>query len=122
MWDAAIAAAPWSPPPVWIHGDLHPANLIATDGELGAVVDFGDVCAGDPATDLAGAWMLLPEESIDLLLETYGDRDADLVTLALGWAVRFGLFFIEIGRGDRPTYRAVGLATLRRAVASHSLR
>ena len=122
VWDAAIAAVPWSPPPVWIHGDLHPANLIATDRELGAVVDFGDVCAGDPATDLAGAWMLLPEESIDLLLETYGDRDADLIARALGWAVLFGLFFLEIGRGDRPTYRAVGLATLRRAVAGHSLR
>jgi aminoglycoside phosphotransferase (APT) family kinase protein len=122
VWDAAIAAAPWSLPPVWIHGDLHPVNLIATDGELGAVVDFGDVCAGDPATDLAGAWTLLPEESIDLLLETYGDRDADLIARALGWAVLFGLFFLEIGRGDRPTYRAVGLATLRRAVASHSLR
>ena len=88
------------------------------DGELRAVVDFGDMCAGDPATDLAAAWMLPPEESIDLFLESYADHDVDLVTRALGWAVLFGLFFLEIGLGARPTYRAVGLATLRRAIES----
>jgi len=118
VWDAAIDAASWSLPPVWIHGDPHPANLIALEGELCAVVDFGDMCAGDPASDLATAWMLLPEESLELFLESYAYHDVDLVTRALGWAVLFGLFFLEIGLGARPTYRAVGLATLRRAIES----
>jgi hypothetical protein len=60
----------------------------------------------------------LPEESIELFLESYADHDVDLVTRALGRAVLFGLFFLEIGLGARPTYRAVGLATLRRALES----
>lgn len=30
------------------------------DGELAGVIDFGDLAAGDPATDLAIGWMLLP--------------------------------------------------------------
>jgi len=121
VWDAAATEEPWSSPPVWLHGDLHPANLIAHNGELSAVVDFGDVCSGDPATDLAGAWMLLPETSVDLLLSTYGGADRRLVTRALGWAVLFGLFFLEIGLGARATYYDVGLATIRRVCeSSHS--
>ena len=47
----------WSGPPVWIHGDLHPCNLLVTDGRLSAVLDFGNLTAGDPATDLSVAWM-----------------------------------------------------------------
>ena len=44
---------------VWIHGDLHPGNLLVRDGRLSGVLDFGDVTAGDPATDLSVGWMLL---------------------------------------------------------------
>jgi aminoglycoside phosphotransferase (APT) family kinase protein len=30
--DAALAAAGYDGPPVWLHGDLHPANLLVNDG------------------------------------------------------------------------------------------
>ena len=33
--------------------------LPVCDGLLTGVIDFGDICAGDPATDLTAAWMLL---------------------------------------------------------------
>jgi aminoglycoside phosphotransferase (APT) family kinase protein len=52
--------AGWDGPPIWLHGDLHPFNLVVNQGRLSAVIDFGDLCAGDPATDLAVAWMLFP--------------------------------------------------------------
>ena len=45
----------WQGPPVWLHGDLHPANVVVSDGTLSGVIDFGELCAGDPATDLAAA-------------------------------------------------------------------
>ena len=52
----------WPGPPLWVHGDLHPANLLVTaDGTLRAVLDFGDVTAGDPAVDLATAWLTFDE-------------------------------------------------------------
>jgi aminoglycoside phosphotransferase (APT) family kinase protein len=58
VWDRALAASDWTGPPVWLHGDLHPHNLLlAPSGGLVAVVDFGDITAGDPATDLATAWL-----------------------------------------------------------------
>ena len=50
-------APPWQGPPVWVHGDLHPGNLLVQDGRLTAVIDFVDLTAGDPATDLASAWL-----------------------------------------------------------------
>jgi hypothetical protein len=41
----------WHGPPVWVHGDLHPGNLLAREGALHAVIDFGCVAVGEPAVD-----------------------------------------------------------------------
>src|SRR5215469_11158653 len=61
VWDDAVAAFEWQGPRVWVHGDLHPANVVIADGTLAGIVDFGALFAGDPAWDLAAAWLLLPE-------------------------------------------------------------
>ena len=53
--------AEWDGPALWVHGDLHSANLIVADGSISAVIDFGDLTSGDPAVDLAVAWMLFDE-------------------------------------------------------------
>lgn len=58
-WNASLEAPPWSGPPLWLHGDLHGHNLLADGGRLVAVIDFGDITGGDPATDLAVAHSLL---------------------------------------------------------------
>jgi len=59
-WDAALATPGLRRPAGVLHGDLHPANILVDDGQVSGVIDFGDITAGDPATDLAVAWMLLP--------------------------------------------------------------
>jgi aminoglycoside phosphotransferase (APT) family kinase protein len=59
-WEQAVSAPVWQGPPLWLHGDLHPANVVVRDGTLSGVIDFGELCAGDPATDLSAAWLLLP--------------------------------------------------------------
>ena len=58
VWEQALAVPPWEGPSVWLHGDLHPGNVLVCGGRVGAVLDFGDLTAGDPATDLSVAWML----------------------------------------------------------------
>lgn len=58
--DEAVAAPDGEDPPVWLHGDLHPAHVVVSDGALAGVIDFGDMCAGDPAVDLAAARVLGP--------------------------------------------------------------
>ncbi|MCC2322957.1 aminoglycoside phosphotransferase family protein [Cellulomonas xiejunii] len=55
--DAGLAAPAWDRDPVWVHGDPHPGNLVAAGGHLTGLIDFGDLCSGDPASDLATAWM-----------------------------------------------------------------
>jgi len=55
VWKAALASS-WSGPPVWVHGDISLGNLLVRQGRLAAVIDFGQLCAGDPACDLAIAW------------------------------------------------------------------
>ena len=40
-WEAALAAPPWSAAPAWLHGDLHPGNLLIDEGRLTGVLDWG---------------------------------------------------------------------------------
>ncbi len=57
-WQRAAAAPLWAGAPLWLHGDPHPMNLLlGADGALTGVLDFGDLCAGDPASDLSVAWL-----------------------------------------------------------------
>jgi aminoglycoside phosphotransferase (APT) family kinase protein len=117
IWETAVGAWRWDRPPTWLHGDLHPGNVLVAGGTLTAVVDFGDVCAGDPATDLAGAWLLLPARAVPDFAQAYGGVGPDLERRALGWAVLFALMLLDIGlAGARSTYAAVGRSALERVV------
>jgi hypothetical protein len=51
-WNAALQAPAWHGPPVWIHGDLLPGNLLVHSGRITAVIDFACLGVGDPACDL----------------------------------------------------------------------
>ena len=117
VWDRGLAADPWPGLPQWLHGDLHPGNLLVDDGTVTAVIDFGDLCAGDPATDLAGAWMFLPRSAMTVFESAYGGVDDRLERRSLAWAVLFALMLLEIGLGNRPDYETVGRVTLARAIS-----
>lgn len=116
VWDAAVGSCLHPGEPLWVHGDLHPANTLVDRGLLAAVIDFGDLCAGDPAVDIGAAWMSLPDGGMPAFWDAYGTPDADLVRRSMGWAVLFGLMLLEIGLEGRPTYADVGRATLDRMV------
>ena len=58
LWEAALSTT-WASPPVWVHGDVAPANLLLVDGRLKAVIDFGCAAVGDPACDTVIAWTFL---------------------------------------------------------------
>jgi aminoglycoside phosphotransferase (APT) family kinase protein len=60
VWDDALRAEPYAGPPVWVHGDLLPANVLLRSGSLDGVLDFGAAGVGDPAADLIAAWSILP--------------------------------------------------------------
>ncbi|QDV20367.1 Phosphotransferase enzyme family protein [Gimesia panareensis] len=99
---------------VWIHGDLHPRNVIIREGALVGLIDWGDLAAGDPATDLACVWLLLDEPARRTeFLETYG-AEAPLIQRALGWALHMGLALLDSGE---PRHVTLGEATLQRVLA-----
>ncbi|OKJ99098.1 aminoglycoside phosphotransferase family protein [Amycolatopsis sp. CB00013] len=124
IWEKALAAPAWDGAPIWLHGDLHAANVIVRDGTLAGVIDFGDLCSGDPATDLSAAWLLLPEGTANRFFEAYAVADEATVARARGWAVLRALHLIGIGRngrlgrpGGKPTWEPAARAALERASA-----
>jgi aminoglycoside phosphotransferase (APT) family kinase protein len=60
IWHVALHA-PLDVPPTWLHGDLHPRNVLVEHGVITGIIDWGDITAGDRATDLASIWMLFDE-------------------------------------------------------------
>jgi aminoglycoside phosphotransferase (APT) family kinase protein len=126
VWDGALAAPDWTGPAVWLHADLHPANLLTREGNFCGVVDFGDMCAGDPACDLAACWLLLPGDVIDRFHRSYSSA-ADTATLrrARGWAVIKALVCVLIGDagvhglpGGKATWGPPAHAALQRLTAT----
>ncbi len=67
LWDAAVTTV-WTAPPVWVHGDIAPGNMLfGGSGHLEALIDFGQTCIGDPACDLAFAWLSCSSHERDRL-------------------------------------------------------
>jgi len=116
-WADALLIEPWTGPPVWLHGDLHPANLLVHEGCLSAVIDFGDLTGGDPATDLSAAWMLFADEVRPSFREAagYGTDDACWAR-ARGWALSLAVAYLA-NSGDNPMMAGTGRRTLRAVLA-----
>lgn len=125
VWEEAVTAPGWEGPQVWLHGDLHPANVVVSDGTLSGVIDFGDMCVGDPAVDLAAAWVLLPAGAAARFFDAYAHVDAAMIRRARGLAALKSLVLILIGRagdqglpGGKPTWGPAGRAALDRVLTS----
>ncbi|MFC7545643.1 aminoglycoside phosphotransferase family protein [Plantactinospora sp. GCM10030261] len=126
VWHDAVSAPQWTGPALWLHGDLHPANVLTAAGTLCGVIDFGDLCAGDPAYDLAAGWLLLPDDTADLFLAACQPTpDVATVRRARGWAMARALGGILIGDagvhgrpGGKTTWGPPAHAALRRLVAT----
>jgi len=128
VWEDAVDAPDWTGPALWLHGDLHPANVLTEGGTFCGVVDFGDLYAGDPAGDLAAVWLLLPDGAADRCYEHYRPSpDAATLRRARGWAVLRALACLLIGDagargrpGGKPTWGPPAHAALQRLVATAS--
>ncbi|WP_409464183.1 phosphotransferase [Amycolatopsis sp. GA6-003] len=123
VWDDAAAAGAWEEPPGWVHGDLHPANVVVAEGTLSGIVDFGDLFAGDPAWDLAAAWVVLPEGTAARFFERYARADESAIRRARGLAAMKSLFLILMGQngdrglpGGKPHWGPAGRAALDRVL------
>ena len=112
-WRDALAASP-SNERLWLHGDLHPLNVLVWQGRITGIIDWGDLTAGDVATDLAAFWMLFDAPIRERALAAYGPVDDHMRARAMGWAILFGAMLLDTGLVDHPRHAAVGAAILRR--------
>ncbi len=69
IWEKGLHSH-WLKPPVWVHGDISPNNLLVNNGQLCAVIDFGLLAVGDPACDLMIAWTFFEGKSRDIFRST----------------------------------------------------
>lgn len=106
-WSVLVQTPAWPGPPLWLHGDVHPLNLLVDDGRLSAVIDFGDVTAGDPASDLAVGWMLFELTPREVFRASSG-ADPDTWARAEAWALALG---VAMATGDDQV-AAIGRRTI----------
>ncbi|MEU9995805.1 aminoglycoside phosphotransferase family protein [Streptomyces sp. NPDC050848] len=105
-WESVLRLPQWDGPPRWVHGDLLPGNLLARDGRLSAVIDFGAVGTGDPACDTMAAWTLLTAETRPLFREAAEVDDATWAR-GRGWALCWGVVTEREYRGTNPVLATV---------------
>ena len=111
VWSAALRLPEQNRRKVWLHSDLLPPNLLADDGHLSAVIDFGCVGVGDPACDLMPAWTVFDEATRSIFRSRL---DPDDLTWARGraWAVVFGLGAWHYYQRRNPSFAALGRRTV----------
>jgi aminoglycoside phosphotransferase (APT) family kinase protein len=117
-WQEALATPLWHGRPVWIHGDLHAANLLARDGRLRAVIDFGSCGVGDPACDMMVAWTLLTEQTRPIFRERVQVDDPTWAR-GRGWALTFGIVAIPYYQTTNPQLTAVSRRAVDEALADY---
>jgi aminoglycoside phosphotransferase (APT) family kinase protein len=114
IWQAALAA-PLDVLPTWLHGDLHPRNVLVEHGAITGVIDWGDLTTGDSATDLAAIWMLFADpDARQTALAANGELSEATLQRARGWAMFFGVMLLDSGLIDNPRNAALGARTLQR--------
>ena len=104
LWRHLVAQPPWPGPPLWLHGDLHAFNVLVQDGGISAVLDFGDLTAGDPAPDLAIAWMLFAPPERALFRAAHGGIDDALWARGRGWGLVFALEYLANSADNQPLH------------------
>lgn len=113
MWQAACSAE-CPEVTVWLHGDLKADNLIANNGKLCGVIDWGLSAVGDPAADYATAWSWVEPSARNTFREAMGLGDSDWLR-SKGWALYGAVIALSCYRGglNKPLCRQCRLTLSR---------
>jgi aminoglycoside phosphotransferase (APT) family kinase protein len=88
------------PSTVLCHGDLH-IRQILVGTRLNGIIDWVDVCRGDPGIDLSLVWSFVPRNMFDAFLAEYGPvSDESLMVarvLAIGLCATLALYARDTG-------------------------
>lgn len=117
-WDSALQAPEWKTQPRWIHGDLHVGNLLAQEGRLSSVIDFGGLGVGDPACDIMAAWTYLSAETRPSFRDVVGVDDATWVR-GRGWALSFGVIALPYYHIRNPVLAGIAKRAIDEVLADY---
>jgi len=113
---ARAESLPRLAPTVVCHGDLHVRQLLLDDGRLVGVIDWVDVCRGDPGIDLSLVWSFLPLQARADFLDEYGPVSEESLLRARVLAVFLNAVLALYGQHESlPAVEREALAGLRRA-------
>jgi aminoglycoside phosphotransferase (APT) family kinase protein len=118
-WEAALDAPLWDRPPVLMHGDLLPGNVLVAHGRLSAVIDWGSLTAGDPACELMAGWTLFSGESREVFRAALSVDDATWAR-ARGWALSVALIALPYYLDTNPDFAANAKAWIAEVLADHA--
>jgi aminoglycoside phosphotransferase (APT) family kinase protein len=119
-WEAALRAPVWNGPATWFHGDLLAANLLAVEGRLHAVIDFGCMGVGDPACDMMPAWTYLSPETRNVFRSELAVDDATWAR-GRGWALSFGLIALPYYQVTNPVLAATARFSIDAVISDQML-
>jgi aminoglycoside phosphotransferase (APT) family kinase protein len=120
LWERVLAAPAWQGSPRWLHADLHPANLLTMNGMLSAVIDWGSLAIGDPATELIAAWAVLDDDGREILRGTLDVEDAAWVR-GKGWALSMAVIALPYYIDTNPVLAAVARRILGELLGSRAV-
>ena len=116
VWSAAVDAAAWAGPPVWVHRDLQDGNLLTDDdGRLVGILDFGGLAIGDPAGDVMAGFHVFSSEDRSEFSRAVGADDATFAR-ARGWALTQGLEALVYYLDSHPGMVAMARRVIRAAL------
>lgn len=116
LWSELSATPDFPGEPVLCHGDFHPGNILVRNGCVSAVIDFGDITAGDPAVDHACAWMFFGPAGRARFLGTL-NVSGEARERARGWALALGIAVASTS-ADNPDMAALGYRTIAAVLAN----
>lgn len=117
IWETALSTK-WQTEPVWVHGDISAGNLLVSNGQLSAVIDFGQLAVGDPACDLAIAWVFFEEKSREAFFQTL-QLDKDTVARGRAWALWKALILVSGIATSSNTDKQTWLGVIREVMKDH---
>lgn len=115
LWTDLLETPPWEGVDVWMHGDMHPLNVLVRPPEVAGVIDFGDITSGDPASDLVIGWMLFDQEGRREFADATAGYDDATWQRSRAWAVVLGTAF-RMHSHDDPAMRRVADHALEQAL------
>ncbi|HEX4526278.1 MAG TPA: phosphotransferase [Gaiellaceae bacterium] len=101
-----------------VHGDLHFRHLLVDRGHASGVIDWIDLCRGDPAIDLQVFWSFVPAAGRRAFLAAYGAIRDDQLLRARVVAVSLSAQLALYGHAEGlATIKAEALGSLARAMS-----